>query len=179
VLPADVVVCGIGVTPAVALAQSAGATIDNGIVVDEYCRTSIPNLYAAGDVASRPSSYASGLIRLESWQNAQNHGIAAAASMLEACKEFDDLPWFWSDQYDVNLQLAGIPSPQDTIVWRGDPEAHDGAAFYLRGGLVTGVVGLNRARDVRATMDIIRKQIPVNPAELTDESTNLRSLGKR
>jgi 3-phenylpropionate/trans-cinnamate dioxygenase ferredoxin reductase subunit len=176
VLEADVVVCGVGVSPAIELAAEAGALIDNGITVDGLCRTTIPNVYAAGDVASRPTSFAPGRIRLESWQNAQNHGIAAAAAMLGSAEEFDDLPWFWSDQYEVNLQLAGLPSAQDTVVWRGDTDAFDCAAFYLRDGLITGVIGLNRPRDVRATMDLIRRRIPVDPASLADESTDLRSL---
>lgn len=178
VLEADVVVCGVGVSPVTELAAQAGALVDNGIVVDGQCRTTIPNVYAAGDVASRPSSFAAGQIRLESWQNAQNHAIAAAAAMLGSAVDFDELPWFWSDQYNVNLQLAGLPSGHDTVVWRGDPDAFDCAAFYLRDGLISGVVGLNRPREVRATMDLIRGRIPVEPAALSDESTDLRSLGR-
>jgi 3-phenylpropionate/trans-cinnamate dioxygenase ferredoxin reductase component len=177
-LAADVVVYGVGAAATSELAEAAGIAVANGIVVDAQCRTSIEGIWACGDVATRPSSFAPGNIRLESWQNAYRQGVAAVKSMLGSDEPFDDLPWFWTDQYDVKMQLAGLPSPTDTVVWRGNPAAFDCTAFYVSGGLLKAVVGMNRPRDVRPAMDLIRNRIPVDPAQLADESVNLRALGK-
>jgi 3-phenylpropionate/trans-cinnamate dioxygenase ferredoxin reductase subunit len=178
-LPADVVVYGVGAAATSELAEAAGIEVANGIVVDAQCRTSIEGIWACGDVAARPSSFAAGgNIRLESWQNAHRQAVAAVKSMLGSDQAFDDLPWFWTDQYDVKMQLAGLPSPNDTVVWRGHPGAFDCTAFYVSDGLLKAVVGMNRPREVRPAMDLIRNRVPVNPAELADESVNLRALGK-
>lgn len=179
VIDADVVVCGVGVTPATGLAADAGINVTNGVEVDWYGRTSIAEVSAAGDVAARPSSYTDVLIRLESWQNAQNQAIAAARAMVDPeAAAFDDLPWFWSDQYDVRLQLAGFPRPDDTVIWRGDPASYQAAAFYLRNGIVAAVVGLNRPRDVRAGMTLITSRAAVQAQALADESVDLRQPGQ-
>ena len=109
--PADLVVVGVGIVPNVELASEAGITCDNGVVVDELCRTSAENVFAAGDVANRPDDYSGGRIRVEHFQNAQNQGAAAAHAMLGRDEPFQEVPWFWSDQYDVNLQMLGHPTP--------------------------------------------------------------------
>lgn len=175
-LPADLVVVGIGADPAVALAETADLATANGVLVDAHCRTSVPGIYACGDVAARPSAYASGPLRLESWQNAYRQAVAAAKSMLGSAEPFDDLPWFWTDQYDVKMQMAGLPSAACEFVWRPGQGDMDGAAFYLADGVVRAVVGFNRPRDVRAGMDLIRKGVAVRPAELADASVDLRTL---
>jgi 3-phenylpropionate/trans-cinnamate dioxygenase ferredoxin reductase subunit len=172
----DLVVFGVGVVPAAELAEAAGIVVGNGIVVDHACRTSIPEVLAAGDVTCRPTSFAPGPIRLETWQNAQNQAIAAAKTIAGTEVRFDDVPWFWSDQYDVNLQVAGIPQPHHDVVWRGSGEGMDGVAFYLDGEVVAAAVGLNRPRDVRAAMSLVQQHRQVRRADLSDESVDLRRL---
>jgi len=116
---ADAVVIGIDVVPNMELAEAAGLEVDNGIVVDEYGRTRNSQIYAAGDVTSHFNSLLGRHVRLESWQNAQNQAIAVARNILGAARPYAEVPWFWSDQYELNLQIAGIPQPGDEIVVRG------------------------------------------------------------
>ena len=171
--PADVVVYGVGVTPSTELAEAAGINVANGIVVDAHCRTSIDGVFACGDVAARPSSFATANIRIESWQNAYKQGVAAAKSMLGSNEPFDDLPWFWTDQYDVKMQMAGLPSPTDETIWRPAPNGRDGVALYVSEGLCRAVVGFNRPREVRAGTELIRRRVPINRAALADASVDL------
>ena len=177
-LRADLVVYGVGAAASTELAQTAGIACGNGIVVDAQCQTSNSEVFACGDVAARPSSFASGHIRLESWQNACKQAVAAAKSMLGFTNPYDEVPWFWSDQYDLRMQMAGLPSPTDEVVWRGAPDGPDRSAFYVADGRVRAVLGFNRPRDVRAGTDLIRKRAVVDKAELADESVDLRALAK-
>ena len=177
VIEADAIIYGIGSIANADLARSAGIDVGNGIIVNQYCETSMTDIYASGDVACRPSAYADGHIRLESWQNAYKQGVAAARSMLGIREEFDDLPWFWSDQYDLRMQLAGLPAGHDQVVWRGNgDDGLSGSAFYLTQGRVTAVLGLNRPRDVRSGMNLIRSQSIVDADTLRDSGTDLNSL---
>ncbi|MFE9328464.1 NAD(P)/FAD-dependent oxidoreductase [Nocardia sp. NPDC052278] len=177
VADADLVVVGIGVVPALDMVRDCGIEIDNGIVVDEFCETSVPGVYAAGDVAHHPDQLAGQHIRLEHWQNAQNQGIAAARAMTRRREPYREVPWFWSDQGDTNIQVAGHPRSTDEQVWRGDPESLDFTVFYLRNGVLVGVVGVNRRRDVRMAMPLIDKQVRPEPALLADPSVDIRSVG--
>lgn len=174
VIEADVVVVGIGVEPSTELAESARINVRNGIVVDDRCQTSTPGVYAAGDVANHPNAILGERIRVEHWQNAQNQGIAAARSMLGSVDGYGEVPWFWSHQYDINLQVAGHPSVHDEVLWRGTLESLDFTAFYLRRGVLVGAVGANRPRDVRAAMRLIAVNCRPDPAMLTDPSVDLR-----
>lgn len=117
----DAVVVGIGLVPNVALAQAAGLAVDNGIVVDEQGRTSDPDVFAAGDVANLPLACLGRRLRLESWANAQNQAIVAARAALGQDARYDELPWFWSDQYDMNLQILGLPARWPAPVTRRAP----------------------------------------------------------
>ncbi len=176
---ADLVVVGVGIEPATELAVGIGAAIDpadRGIVVDEFCETTVPGVFAAGDVASHPNAILGARVRLEHWRNAQNQGPAAAASMLGERIPFREVPWFWSDQYDMALQMAGHPSAADETVRRGEPGGSDFSVFYLRAGVVTAVLGINRPRDVRAGMDLIAHRMPIDGAVLADPDTDLRAL---
>ena len=173
VIAADTVVVGIGIEPAIELAESAGAATANGIVVDEFCRTSIDGVFAAGDVASHPNPVLGERLRLEHWQNAQNHAVAAAASMVGRREPFAEVPWFWSDQYDLNLQMAGHPRGTDQVIWRGNPEALAATAFYLRKGVIVGAVGINRGRDIRAAIRLIADRATPDPLALADQNTSL------
>ncbi|VFA91578.1 NAD(P)/FAD-dependent oxidoreductase [Nocardia farcinica] len=176
-IAADLVVIGIGVVPAVAAVADSGLRIDNGIVVDGYCRTSIPEVYAAGDVACRVGERAGRPVRVEHWQNAQNQGMAAARAMLGNREPYHEVPWFWSDQGETNIQVAGHTDPGDEVVWRGDPESMEFTAFHLRDGVLTGVIGVNRRREVRMAMTLIDQQVRADPALLADTSVDLRGVG--
>lgn len=175
-IDADLVVVGIGVSPAVDVAVDSGINVDNGIVVNEFCETSVPGVYAAGDVASAPCDHATGRIRLEHWQNAQNQGLAAARSMLGRREPYRDLPWFWSDQGETNIQVAGRLHPEDHVVWRGSPESMQFTAFHLRDRVLVGAVGVNRRRDVRMAMSLIDRRVRPEPAQLSDPTVDLRSI---
>ncbi|MGW4124514.1 NAD(P)/FAD-dependent oxidoreductase [Nocardia sp. NPDC004711] len=177
VAEADLVVVGIGVVPALDAARDCGIEIDNGILVDEFCETSVPGIYAAGDVAQHPNWLTGQHIRLEHWQHAQNQGIAAARAMAGRREPYREVPWFWSDQGDTNIQVAGDPRSADEQVWRGDPESLDFTVFHLRRGVLVGVVGVNRRRDVRMAMPLIERQVRPVSALLADPSVDLRSVG--
>jgi 3-phenylpropionate/trans-cinnamate dioxygenase ferredoxin reductase subunit len=178
-IDADFVVVGVGIIPNVECAQDAGLEVSNGIVVDELCRTSAPGVYAAGDVANHPNPILGERIRVEHWQNAQNQGTAAARSMLGGTEPFSEVPWFWSDQYDINLQMAGHPLHWNKIVYRGDVEARAFSAFYLNHGKLVAAVAFNKAKDVRGARALIEAGISPDPSVLADESTDLRALAKQ
>src|SRR5439155_13237816 len=131
--PADVVLVGIGVVPNVELAQGAGLKVGNGIVVDERLRTSDPAIYAVGDCAEHPNAFAGGRVRLESVQNACDQARCAAAAIAGRSTPYGALPWFWTDQYDVRLQMAGLSQGHDRSVTRGNPDAEKFSVFYFRG----------------------------------------------
>lgn len=174
--PADLVVVGVGIVPNVELAVDAGLACDNGIVVDEHCRTSVPNVFAAGDVANRPDAYSGGRIRVEHFQNAQNQGPAAARAMLGRDDPFQEVPWFWSDQYDVNLQMLGHATPGAERVVRGSFEDRDFTALYLRDGLVTAAIAMNRGKDIAAVRRMIERRVSVDTDRAGNEEVALRDL---
>jgi 3-phenylpropionate/trans-cinnamate dioxygenase ferredoxin reductase subunit len=182
-LDADVVVIGVGLLPAVELATSAGVTVaDGGIVVDQGAATSTGGIWAAGDVTVQPVNGRTGLIRLESWQNAQDQADVAAAGMLGQPLPKRSVPWFWSDQYGLNIQIAGElgdagDTADDRYAIRGDTASSSWLAFHLRNGHIRGVLGLNRGRDVRAAMRLIERGALVRADELADESVDLRRAG--
>jgi 3-phenylpropionate/trans-cinnamate dioxygenase ferredoxin reductase component len=178
-LEASCVVIGVGIEPNLELAQDAGIRTGNGIVVDEFCRTSLEGVYAAGDVAWFPNPVFGQPMRLEHWQNAQNQAVSAARSMLGERTPFAEVPWFWSDQFDLNLQLAGHPAATDDLVVRDRTDRTDRAgfsAFYLREGTLTGALAVNRPRDVREAMRLIQRRARPERAQLADPDVPLRSL---
>jgi 3-phenylpropionate/trans-cinnamate dioxygenase ferredoxin reductase component len=141
----DLVIVGIGIVPRIRLAEEAGLTIDNGIAVDELCRTEAPEIFAAGDCASYPHPWAGRRVRLESVQNAFEQGKTAAASICGQARPFTAIPWFWSDQYDIKLQIAGLAAGSDQTVIRGDIDSGSFAVFYLARGRVIAVDAVNDA----------------------------------
>jgi 3-phenylpropionate/trans-cinnamate dioxygenase ferredoxin reductase subunit len=175
---ASLVVIGVGLVPELELARDAGLQLSDGVVVDELCKTSAPDVYAAGDIAQHPNPILGRSIRVEQWQNGQHQAQAAARSMLGGNTPFAEVPWFWSDQYDVNLQMAGLPSATDVPVFRGEVESGSFSVFYLRDGVLEGVVGLNRPLDVRAGRKLIAQRAAIAPLLLADESTDLAALSK-
>ncbi len=174
--PADLVVVGVGIEPNVELASDAGLTCDNGVVVDEHCRTSAGNIFAAGDVARRPDIYSGGLIRPEHFKNAQNQGPAAAKAMVGMDEPFHEVPWFWSDQYDVNLQMLGYTTPDKERVVRGSFDERNFVAFFLEGDHVVAAIALNRGHDIAATRRLIERRIPIDRAKLSDDDVPLKDL---
>ena len=173
-LPADIVVVGIGIVPNVELAAEAGLEVDNGIVVDDHCRTSIPGIYAAGDCTNHPNLLLGRRIRLESVPNAMEQARVAAANMAGGDKVYDAVPWFWSDQYELKLQMVGFSADGDTQVLRGDKDANQFAVFYLKDGKVVAVDAVNSPREFMVCKQLYGK--PVDPAVLADPDTDLKSL---
>ncbi len=175
-LAATAVVIGIGIVPNVELAEAAGIEVDNGIRVDALCRTSDPDIFAAGDVTNHPNRLLGRNIRLESWENAQNQGIAAARAMLGGETPYCEIPWFWSDQYDVNIQLVGLPSAFDDTVTRGERAQGSFVEIYLKDGRIDGAAAINSPRDIRFARRLMQAEKIVDPAALADPAVKLQAL---
>jgi 3-phenylpropionate/trans-cinnamate dioxygenase ferredoxin reductase subunit len=171
----DVVVVGVGATPVTGLLEGEGVHLENGIVVDEHCRTSVEGVYAAGDVANHLHPLVGHHIRVEHWQNAMKQGAAAARAMLGGADPYDEVHWFWSDQYDTNIQSAGHVSDWANPIIRGDLEARTFVAFYLRDGWIEGAVAVNRGKDLRRSIALMKAKAVVDPAKLADPDTDVRS----
>jgi 3-phenylpropionate/trans-cinnamate dioxygenase ferredoxin reductase subunit len=142
----DLVIIAVGIRPRVELAEAAGLAIDNGIAVDPECRTSAPSVFAAGDCTSHPHPWVGQRVRLESVQNAIEQGKAAAATICGEPSGFDAIPWFWSDQYDLKLQIAGLSTGYDRTVIRGHPDDGSFSVYYLKNGAVIAVDSINDPR---------------------------------
>ena len=169
---ADFVLVGIGVDPNTTLAESAGVSLDDGIVVDEKGCTSVPHIFAAGDCTRHPNRFAGGNVRLESVQNANDQARVVAANMVGKASIYDAAPWFWSDQYDIKLQMAGLNSNYDSTVTRGDPtNAENGGfcVFYLRAGELVAVDSVARPKEFMAGKQLIARGITPDKANLVDE----------
>jgi NADPH-dependent 2,4-dienoyl-CoA reductase/sulfur reductase-like enzyme len=173
---ADIVTIGIGAQPNTELAAAAGLTVDDGIVVDEFGRSSDPAIFAAGDVTRHLNPLIGRAIRLEAWQNAQNQGIAVAKIMAGAGEPFSEVPWFWTDQYDMNLQMAGAPDHWDELVWRGAPGDPGFTIFHLAQGKPVAATTVNNARDMRFARMLIARGTAVDAAALADKSVKLQDL---
>jgi len=174
-LECDFAVVGVGVQPNVEIAEGSGIAVDNGIVVDATLASNADGVWAAGDVA-RHDHPVFGPVRIEHFDNALKMGPAAARNMLGAGKPFDDAHWFWSDQYDMNLQMAGFALTWDRLVFRGSLEERSFTAFYLSEGVLRSVLSVNRPRDVRRSMPLIKAAIRPDPAALADADVDLRTL---
>jgi 3-phenylpropionate/trans-cinnamate dioxygenase ferredoxin reductase component len=172
----DFVVVGLGTEPVTDLLAGTGAEIDNGVVVDEYLRTGVEGIYAAGDVANNYHPVFEQHIRVEHWQNALKQGPAVARSMLDEGEPYDEIPWFWSDQYEHNLQYAGFHTQWDELVVRGNTEERNFVAFYRKGGRVLAAVAINGGRDLRRSIPLIKAQEEVAAAALGDLDVDLRTL---
>jgi 3-phenylpropionate/trans-cinnamate dioxygenase ferredoxin reductase subunit len=172
----DAVVVGIGLVPNVALAQAAGIAVENGIVVDEQGRSSDPDVFAAGDVANLPLACLGRRLRLESWANAQNQAIVAAKAALGRDARYDELPWFWSDQYDMNLQILGLPAQWPVPVVRRAPAGGGFSHFYLEGERIVSIVSVNAPRDLRAAKKLLETRKPVRAEDLANPAVQLQKL---
>ncbi|HZE05982.1 MAG TPA: oxidoreductase C-terminal domain-containing protein, partial [Solirubrobacteraceae bacterium] len=170
-------VVGVGAAPNSGLAHDAGLEVDGGIVVDEHLVSSVPNIYAAGDVATAWHPFYGQRIRVEHWANALNQGAAAAQSMLGEEVSYERIPYFFSDQYDVGMEYSGYAERWDEVVFRGDPAAGDGfVAFWLRDGRVLAGMNVNVWDVNQHVQELIRSRRPVDPRALADPGIPLDSL---
>jgi 3-phenylpropionate/trans-cinnamate dioxygenase ferredoxin reductase component len=172
----DFVVVAIGIEPSVDVVDGTDIEVDDGILVDEFCRTNREGVYAAGDVANHRHPLFDRRLRVEHWDNALKQGAAAARSMMGRKESYDDPHWFWSDQYDQNLQSIGLLADWDELVIRGSMEERDFLAFYLKERVLMGAVGLNRGKHVRRCGPLIRSRRPLDPVALKDEDVDLKKL---
>lgn len=177
-LTADIAAIGIGAQPNSELAAEAGIAVEDGVVVDEFGRTSDPAIFAAGDVTRHFNPLLGRRIRLEAWQNAQNQAIAVAKVMAGGSDAFTEVPWFWTDQYDMNLQMAGAPERWDELVWRGDPGERGFTVFHLAEGRPVAAVTVNNARDMRFARMLIARGTAVDIGRLADKAVKLQDLAK-
>jgi NADPH-dependent 2,4-dienoyl-CoA reductase/sulfur reductase-like enzyme len=175
-IAAELVVVGIGILPNQEIAGDAGLDVGDGITADEYGRTSDPNIFTAGDVAYHFNPILGRHLRLESWANAQNGGIAVARNMVTEPTPYVELPWFWSDQFDLNLQVVGAPLSWERLVTRGDPASGRCVVFYMDGSRVVGATAFNQGREMRACRQLVESGKAVSDEELADPATRLRDL---
>ena len=178
-LPADLVLICIGVIPNAELARDAELAIDNGIVVDEYLATADPAVFAIGDCANFPTPFAVGRVRLESVQNAVDQGRAVAAAIADKPAVYDKVPWFWSDQGDLKLQIAGITQGHDVSVLRGDPADGHFSVFCYRAGRLIGVESVNQAADHVVARRLLGADPGLTPEQVADTSYDLRAHARR
>jgi 3-phenylpropionate/trans-cinnamate dioxygenase ferredoxin reductase subunit len=172
--PADIVLVGVGVVPVDSLAAASGIECNNGIVVDEYCRTSDPLIYAAGDCTNHPSLRYDRRLRLESVDNAFEQGSSAALNILGIPTVHDKVPWFWSDQYDIKLIIIGLCTGHDSVVIRGDPAARSFSACYLRDGELIAVDTVNHPKDQMAARKLVALRVKPNLNKLADPDLPLK-----
>ena len=174
--PCDLAIVGIGIEPVEEPASSAGLTCENGIRVDDHARTDDEAIVAAGDCTNHPSLLYGHRVRLESVQNAIDQAKVAAASLLGEVQPYDTVPWFWSDQYDVKLQIAGLSQHHDQVVLRGDPSTSSFAAFYLRDGNLLAVDAVNSPKEFMLGKRLILQRAAPAPEQLADPATDLGEL---
>lgn len=175
-LDCDAVLIGVGAAPAVALAVDAGLAIDNGVSTDERACTSDPAIFAAGDCASHPSRLYGRRMRLESVPNAIEQAKVAGANMAGGSAVYDAVPWFWSDQYDIKLQTAGVAEGADTAIVRGDPASGRFSVWSLKGGRLLAVDAVNDPASFLAAKKVIAAKTPLDAKSLADPATDLKSL---
>jgi 3-phenylpropionate/trans-cinnamate dioxygenase ferredoxin reductase subunit len=178
-LDADLVVVGVGVEPVTDVVEGTDIATGDGILTDAYLRTNVPDVFAAGDVANHDHPVFGRHLRVEHWDNALRGGAAAAHNMLGDDVAYDEPHWFWSDQFDTELQYGGFATRWDGFIVRGSIEERRFVGFYVADGIVRGVVGMNRGRDVRRSLPLVRAALPVDPAALADESVDLKELAAR
>lgn len=173
----DVAIIGIGITAAIEPLADAGAVCANGVEVDDYCRTSLPRVFAIGDCANHANIFAGGArVRLESVQNAIDQAKVAASAILGTMAPYRAIPWFWSNQYDLKLQTVGLHIGADATVTRGYPSARSFSLVYLKQGRVVALDCINAARDFAQGRALIERGIVVDPQAIADPTLPLKSL---
>lgn len=177
VLPADLVIVGIGIIPCVEPLRAAGAEGANGVTVDAQCRTSLPDVYAIGDCAAHANAFADGaVIRLESVQNANDMATVAAKTICGVEAAYHAVPWFWSNQYDLKLQTVGLSTGHDAVVTRGDPATRSFSVIYLKAGKVVALDCVNMVKDYVQGRKLVESGAVIAPEKLADAATPLKEL---
>lgn len=173
----QLVIVGIGIVPAVGPLIAAAAAGGNGVDVDEFCRTSLPNIYAIGDCAAHANAFADGaLVRLESVQNANDQASCAARSIVGDPQPYRATPWFWSNQYDLKLQTVGLSAGHDATVLRGDPLTRSFSVLYLKGGKLIACDAVNAIKDYVQARKLVEEGARIAPEDLADASRPLKEL---
>ena len=173
---ADLVLVGVGVVPSTELARNSMLPVANGIAVNEYLQTSDENIFAIGDCAEHPCAFAGERVRLESVQNAADQAQCVAATIAGRRNVYRALPWFWTDQFDVKLQMAGISNGHDCVVSRGNAESRKLSVFYFKEGRLIAIDSINRPLDHMMGRKLIAAGVPLTPAQAADESVDLKKL---
>ncbi len=177
VIPAEIVIVGIGIIPSVAPLLAAGAEGANGVNVDNHCRTSLPDVYAIGDCAAFACAYAEGAVmRVESVQNANDMGTSVAKAICDDPQPYHAFPWFWSNQYDLKLQTAGLSIGYDQTVLRGDPATRSFSVLYLKEGRLIALDCVNVIKDYVQGRKLVEAGAVIDPAKLADTSVPLKEL---
>jgi 3-phenylpropionate/trans-cinnamate dioxygenase ferredoxin reductase subunit len=175
-VPADLVVTGIGIVPNTELAAAAGLEVADGIVVDEHCRTTDRDIYAVGDCTLHPNRLIGRRVRLESVQNALEQARTAAANVCGEDVRYAEIPWFWSDQYDLKLQIAGLSQGYDRAVLRGNPDSRSFSCAYLTDQRLIALDAVNNPRDFLQAKKLIADGKTMNLDRLSEASTELKDL---
>lgn len=176
IVPCDAVLIGIGAIPNDELARDAGLDCDNGVVVDDQARTSDPAIFAIGDMTQRPMAIYGRTLRLESVPNALEQARQAAAAIAGAAPPKPETPWFWSDQYDLKLQIGGLPFDVDQVIVRGDPSTRKFSVFHLSGNKVQAVEAINAPQDFMVGRSMLGQRRAVDPARLSDASIPIKEV---
>ena len=177
-IPCDLAIVGIGVAPVVDFLEGSGLAVNNGITTDELCRTGLPDIFAAGDVANWWHPMLRERLRVEHFDHADNQGKAAARSMLGRGEPYAPTLYFWSDQYDLSLEYAGHATHWDQIVLRGNPDQRSFCAFYLQEGHIKACLSVNRSADLAKAQGLIAGGRAVEARQLADEGMDLAQLGQ-
>ena len=182
IIEAEIIIAGIGSMPSISLFNNTDLKLDNGILTDEYCQTSIENVFAAGDVTNFYHPFFNTRLRLESYQHAQNHGINAGKNIAGIKTEYISIPWMWSDQFNLNLQLTGLCDEYDEVIIRGNTLENGIIHFFIKNNKILGACGLGLigkvGRDIRIASKLIEKNIIVDKKILLDQNTKLNKLMK-
>ena len=175
-IAADLVIVGVGVLPNIELAEAAGLPCENGITVDDHCRTADPSIFAIGDCCNHPSTFTGGRLRLESVPNAMEQARVVAANVVGKDKVYESVPWFWSDQYDLKLQMVGFPASADTHVTRGSLDENEFITFYLRDGVVIAADAVNDPKSFMAARKLAESARAVDANALGDVAIDLKDI---
>ena len=173
-IPADLVIVGIGILPNTEMAEAAGLETNNGLIVDEHCRTSNEHIFAAGDCTNHPNPILNRRLRLESVPNAMEQGRVAASNMLGGSKSYASMPWFWSDQYEHKLQMVGFSKDSDQSIIRGDMASKSFTVFYLKDDSIIAADSVNNPKEFMASKQLVGKKASIEA--LADTSIELKTL---